>query len=239
MQDNEHSAWYYIKGALFLIWFVASIIALFLTAKTAPWLAISVFGQYFLVFGLIALFSMIKEGKFTPIFLIFLFVGLIAVLFGIVMQYGDEASQASFKQMIPYAGTSIFFVMGILFIINYFVRSNQNKNCIEIVRATCVDMKKRKNGTSDGMSYTMYNTYCPVFGFTYNGKSYEVNNNIYTQVPDVELGEQIDLYINPQHPKCFREDANIAVRQSIAELGFGIFFILISSMVFFILLMVG
>ena len=239
MQNNEHSAWYYISGSLFLIWFVASIVALVLTAKTAPWLAVSVFGQYFLVFGLIALISMLKEGKFTPIFLIFIFVGLLAVLFGIVMQFGDEAAQASFKQLIPYAGISIFFVMGILFIINHFVRTNQNKNCIEPVRATCIDMKKRKNGTSDGMSYTMYNTYCPVFGFAYNGKSYEVNNNIYTQVPDVELGEEIELYINPKHPKCYREDANIAVRQSIAELGFGIFFILVSSMGFFILLMLG
>ena len=239
MKNSEHNAWYYISGALFLIWFVGSIVALILTAKATPWLAISVFGQYFLVFGLIAMFSMIKEGKFTPIFLILIFVGLLAVLFGIVMQFGDEAAQASFKQLIPYAGISIFFVMGLLFIINYFVRSNQDKNCIEIVRATCVDMKKRKNSTSNGMSYTIYNTYCPVFSFTYNGKSYEVNNNIYTQVPDVELGEEKELYINPKHPKCFREDANIAFRQSIAELGFGIFFILISSMAFVILLLAG
>lgn len=239
MKNSEHNAWYYISGALFLIWFVGSIVALILTAKATPWLAISVFGQYFLVFGLIALISTLKEGKFTPIFLILIFVGLLAVLFGIVMQFGDEAAQASFKQLIPYAGISIFFVMGLLFIINYFVRSNQDKNCIEIVRATCVDMKKRKNSTSNGMSYTIYNTYCPVFSFTYNGKSYEVNNNIYTQVPDVELGEEKELYINPKHPKCFREDANIAFRQSIAELGFGIFFILISSMAFVILLLAG
>ncbi len=239
MKNSEHNAWYYISGALFLIWFVGSIVALILTAKATPWLAISVFGQYFLVFGLIALISTLKEGKFTPIFLILIFVGLLAVLFGIAMQFGDEAAQATFKQLIPYAGISIFFVMGLLFIINYFVRSNQNKNCIEIVRATCVDMKKRKNSTSNGMSYTIYNTYCPVFSFTYNGKSYEVNNNIYTQVPDVELGEEKELYINPKHPKCFREDANIAFRQSIAELGFGIFFILISSMAFVILLLAG
>ncbi len=239
MKNSEHNAWYYISGALFLIWFVGSIVALILTAKATPWLAISVFGQYFLVFGLIALISTLKEGKFTPIFLILIFVGLLAVLFGIAMQFGDEAAQATFKQLIPYAGISIFFVMGLLFIINYFVRSNQNKNCIEIVRATCVDMKKRKNSTSNGMSYTIYNIYCPVFSFTYNGKSYEVNNNIYTQVPDVELGEEKELYINPKHPKCFREDANIAFRQSIAELGFGIFFILISSMAFVILLLAG
>ena len=239
MKNSEHNAWYYISGGLFLIWFVGSIVALILTAKATPWLAISVFGQYFLVFGLIAMFSMIKEGKFTPIFLIFIFVGLLAVLFGIIMQFGDESAQATFKQLIPYAGISIFFVMGILFIINHFVRTNQNKNCIELVRATCVDMKKRKNGTSDGMSYTVYNIYCPVFGFTYNGKSYEVNNNIYTQVPNVDLGDEIDLYINPKHPKCYKEDPLIAGRQSIAELGFGIFFILISSLGFFILLMVG
>ena len=66
MKNSEHNAWYYISGGLFLIWFVGSIVALILTAKATPWLAISVFGQYFLVFGLIAMFSMIKEGKFTP-----------------------------------------------------------------------------------------------------------------------------------------------------------------------------
>ena len=238
MQDNEHSAWYYIKGGLFLIWFVASIIALFWTAKLSPWLAVSVFGQYFLVIGLIVLVSGIKDGNLNPIFLTFVFVGLLAVTFGIVMCFGSESAQQTFKELIPYAGISIFFVTGILLIISYFVHTVRDKNCIEPVLATCVDMKKRKQATSDGYSYATYYTYCPVLGFRYNGKDYEVNTNFYSQHVDIELGEQRELYINPKYPKCFRQEGE-AAHVKYAELIFGIIFTVISSFVFLLLIALG
>ena len=46
------------------------------------------------------------------------------------------------------------------------------------------------------------------------------------------------LYINPEHPKCFREEGESA-RQSGIEWGIGIFFTVLSTIVFSILLVTG
>ena len=72
MEEKNYTVKDYIIGGIFLIWFIGSIAALFMTVKISPWLALSVFGQYFLVFGFIALFSGLKNGDYKPIFLIFI-----------------------------------------------------------------------------------------------------------------------------------------------------------------------
>lgn len=238
MEEKNYTAKDYIIGGIFLIWFIGSIVALFMTVKISPWLALSVFGQYFLVFGLIVLVSGIKGGNFNPIFLIFILVGLLGVLFGLVMYLGDEAAKETMQQYIPYAGVSIFFFTGILCIINYYVRKAREEKCIVPVRATCVDIKRRRNDTYDGPNRIRRYRYCPVFGFKYNGTSYEVCTNFYTNTVTAELGEQYDLYINPEHPKCFREEGESA-RQGGIEWGIGIFFTVLSTIVFIILLVTG
>ena len=235
MIEKDYTAKDYIIGGIFLIWFVGSIVALFLTAKSSPWLAVSVFGQYFLVFGLITLISGIKNGNFQPIFLTLLLVGILAVLFGVGMNFGDEATQETMQQYIPYAGISIFLLTGIFCILNHFVRKKREEKCTVPVQATCIDIKRRRRDTYEGNVRNRHYLYCPVFGFKYNGKSYEVSTNFFTTDTTAELGEQYDLYINPEHPKCFREEGE-STRQGGTELALGIFFILVSSLAFWILL---
>ncbi len=238
MVEKDYTAKDYIIGTVFLIWFIGSIIALFVTVKTSPWLALSVFGQYFLVFGLIYLVSGIKNGNFAPIFLTFLFVGILAVLFGVVMYFGSETAQQKMYQYIPYAGISIFLFTGILCLLNFFVRKGREEKCTELVRATCIDMKRRRRDSYEGNIRHRHYHYCPVFGFNYNGKSYEVCTNFYSSGVTAELGEQYNLYINPEHPKCFKEE-NESSRQSSTELTLGIFFILVSTIAFIVLLVTG
>ena len=238
MIEKDYTAKDYIIGGIFLVWFIGSIVALFLTAKSSPWLAVSVFGQYFLVLGLITLISGIKNGNFQPIFLTLLLVGILAVIFGVVMNFGDASTQEAMKQYIPYAGISIFLLTGVFCILNYFVRKNREVKCTLPIQATCIDIKRRRRDTYDGHNRYSHYLYCPVFGFKYNGKSYEVSTNFFTTDTTAELGEQYDLYINPEHPKCFREEDESG-RQGGTELALGIFFVLISSLAFLILLFVN
>lgn len=238
MIEKDYTAKDYIIGGIFLIWFIGSIVALFMTAKSAPWLAVSVFGQYFLVFGLIVLVSGIKNGDFKPIFLTFLLVGLLAVSFGVVMHFGSESAKETMQQYIPYAGISIFLFTGIFCIISHFVRKGREEKCTVPVQATCIDIKRRRRDTYEGHNRHSHYHYCPVFGFKYNNKSYEVCTNFFSTGVTAELGKQYDLYINPEHPKCFKEEGE-STRQSATELVLGTFFIIVSIIAYVILFTVG
>lgn len=238
MEEKNYTVKDYIIGGIFLIWFIGSIAALFMTVKISPWLALSVFGQYFLVFGFIALFSGLKNGDYKPIFLIFILVGLLAVLFGVVMCFGDETTKAVMQQCIPYAGVSIFFFTGILCIINYYVRKKSEEKCTMPVLATCIDIRRRHRDTYEGTSRCSNYLYCPVYSYTYDGKSYEVSTNFFSNTVNTEVGEQCDLFIDPKKPKCFKEEGESA-RQSGVEWGLGIFFTVLSSIIFIVLLVTG
>ncbi len=238
MEDREYTAFDYVKGGLFLIWFIGSIVGIFVAINSAPGLVISVFGQFFFVIGAIILYTGIRDGNLNPVMLLFLFIGLILIIYGIVLQFGNEATQGLFKKLIPYFGIGIFFVTGILCLITYFVRSAREKNCTQLVRATCVEIKSRRRQTNTGNRVTQHYVYCPVFSFNYNGKSYEVCSNFYSLDVDAELGQQYDVYINPDYPKCFKE-AGEALRQSSSEIGLGIFFTVFSIIGFIILIFVS
>lgn len=234
MNDREYTASDYVKGGVFLLWFIGSIVGLFISATNAPWLAISVFGQFFLVIGLIILYTGIRDGNLNPIMLLFLFIGLLATIFGVVMQFGSESVKELFQKLIPYFGIGIFFVTGILAFATSIVRNSREKNCTQLVRATCVEIKSRRRQTQSEHMSTQHYLYCPVFSFHYNGKAYEVCSNFYSLDVDAELGQQYDLYINPDHPKCFKESGE-SLRQNNTELGIGIFFTVFSVIGFILL----
>ena len=66
-----------IISVVFLLWFIASIIGMVYFAKTGrSLLCLALFGQYFLVFGLAAVISGIKDHNFNPITLLFVFIGV-------------------------------------------------------------------------------------------------------------------------------------------------------------------
>ncbi len=243
MIEHEYTALDYVKGGLILLWFLGSIAALFIVLiKFGPWLTISVFGQIFFVGGLMVLYSGIKNHNFMPAFLIFIYIGLAAIISGLVLQFGSESLKESPGEFLAYIGLSVFFFFGASLITSYFVRTSREKNCTELVRAYCIDIQRRRNDTRHmSQQNTCDNTpyhYCPVFGFNYMGKQYEVCTNLYTAYINAELGKEYNLYINPEYPHCFKEEGESG-RQTGVEIVLGIFFMCISTLVFFLMLFLG
>ena len=229
MDKREYSTGEKIFGAVFVIWFFASIVALMLFGRTSGWLALAIVGQYFLVFGLVALISGLKNGDFKPIFLIFLYAGGATLCGGLIMQYGSEALREKFTELIPYIGLSGFLLVGILSFLNAVVRNHRNQNCTEEVEATCIAIKSKISQTADNDDLTEHRNRleCPVFRFYYRREKYVVSHTTYTRHCSAERGAVYKLYINPKHPRCFREEGE-DIRLNSMELGVGIMFTVIS-----------
>ncbi|MBR6536953.1 MAG: hypothetical protein IKT67_07100 [Lachnospiraceae bacterium] len=240
MDKREYTVGEIILGIVFAIWFFASIVAFLLCARTSGWLALAVIGQYFFVFGLVALVNGLKNRDFKPIFLIFLYAGAATLCGGLIMQYGGEALQEKFKELIPYIALSGFLVVGILCFCNALVRNRRNQNCTQPVKATCISVKRRRSQTTDfddvgkHMRYLM----CPVFRFYYRGRKYEVSHNTFTRYCEAEEGAVYELYINPDHPRCFREEGE-DIRLNGMELTIGVFFTVFSIGVMILVKVLG
>lgn len=104
-------------------------------------------------------------------------------------------SDASVKVILIIVGL-LFAVVGIIIIVSSKAKS---KRCTETVMAEVVD-----NITS--VSYTdkrPSTTYKPVFSFTYDGKSYQFNSNTSANPPVFQVGEIVELKVNPDNPADF------------------------------------
>lgn len=107
-----------IISVVFLLWFVASIVGMLYVAKTGKTaLLLALFGQYFLVFGIIGLVSIISDEGFklrhVPI-LIFPLVGAGAIAGGFIIQYGSEEFKdkcGALYILITITGSTISLVM--------------------------------------------------------------------------------------------------------------------------------
>ncbi|MBR3834878.1 MAG: DUF3592 domain-containing protein [Lachnospiraceae bacterium] len=187
-----------ILSIVFLMWFVASIVLLIYFAKTGKTaLTLAVFGQYFLVFGIIGLVSTISNNGFKlrclPI-LLFPLVGLGGIAGGIIIQYGSEEFKKRCTDAVPMIFIVLFIVIGVFLIIAGLYSSLFLKlTCTEYVNAECVEVKKQYTSNH-------YETYCPVYSFSYNGQNYMVCNDIYTNRFIPAVGQSYEVYINPNNP---------------------------------------
>ncbi len=192
-----------IISMIFLIWFVGSIIGLVVAGKTGKnSLVIALMGQYFLVFGIISIASTISNGGFklkhTPT-LIFPIIGLGAISYGLINQFGSEDLKSKSYSVLPYIFIILFVVIGVGLIIGGLYNSFYLKLvCREYVSAECVDVLKTTN--SDGGE-----VWCPVYSYYYNGQYYKSSNDIYTNGTYPSLGQNYELYINSKNPMQFYE----------------------------------
>ena len=112
MNGRKNSPSDMVIGTVFLIWFFGSIGGLLATAKMGqPGWTLVIFGQYFVVFGLIALHNEIKNGFQNPIFLVFLAVGLIVVTCALMWQLGNDAAKEKVVDQIPNVAAGIFLLV--------------------------------------------------------------------------------------------------------------------------------
>ncbi len=205
--NGKSKAYDTVASILFLLWFVASIGLLIYFAKTGKTaLTLAVFGQYFLVFGIIGLVSSVSEGGFKfkslPI-LLFPLVGIGAIAGGIIIQYGSEELKKRCVDALPTIFIMLFIVIGICLIIGGLYSSLYLKlTCTEYVNAECIEVRKQFNSNNG-------EAYCPVYSFSYNGQSYKVCNDMYTNMYVPALGESYELYINPNKPMKFYEPLRV------------------------------
>ncbi|MBE5933220.1 MAG: DUF3592 domain-containing protein [Lachnospiraceae bacterium] len=221
-----------IISTVFLIWFVASIGLLIYFAKTGKTaLALAVFGQYFLVFGIAGMVSSISSGGFrlsTLPILLFPIVGLTTLAGGIITQYGSEEFKKKCIDSLPMVFIILFIVIGICLIICGLYSGLYLKLvCKEYVSAQCIEVRKQYMGDKG-------EKYCPVYTYEYNGQSYKACDDVYTDKYFHTVGIDYELYINPKKPTQFYEPRK-STGTGIFLIGFGVIIVAFMAFVLFMI----
>ncbi|MCR4599825.1 MAG: DUF3592 domain-containing protein [Acetatifactor sp.] len=196
---KKYGAGSIIISVVFLIWFFASIGAMiYLANHEKGALCVTVFGQYFLVFGAIAVISGIKDKNFQPITIIFPLVGIGAMVGGCIFQFGSETVMKYTEAALPYIFLGIFFIIGMSLVIgSYFASKRRHEVCNYCISGSCVKVKDRYHkGTR---------SYCPVYEVYFRDETILLCSNTYSNMNHIQVGETRELYLNPDNPKEFYE----------------------------------
>lgn len=186
-----------ILGIIFLIWFVGSIVALFYFSQINGYYALMVFGQYFVVFGIIPLFSKAK-GKLIGI--PFILVGLACIIIPLLMLHPELLSfNIDWNYVIPLLFMSVFIIVGlVLILVPILIKNKLKKVCTVTVFATIKDYDVSYD---DGKKL-----YCPIYSFEFNNEKYEFLGKIYSNINLKPIGTVLNLNINPNNPNQFLEN---------------------------------
>lgn len=222
-----------IFGIAFLVWFFTSLAGMFLVAKTenpAEWLMI-LFGQYFLVFGVIAIYANKGTKHFPTIILMFPLVGLACIGSGIYIMVGGEDSYDNMNVFAPFLIVAAFFVAGLLMLhMSLSEMLYLKRVCTYEVSAKCVDittsLSKRKHGGYNEI-------YMPIYSFWFNDTEQRIWNNQYSS-KKFTIGDYYTLMVNPNDVNDFI-DGNARIG-NIGLLTIGIVFITVSSIIMILML---
>ncbi|MBE5882517.1 MAG: hypothetical protein E7289_09495 [Lachnospiraceae bacterium] len=231
MNQKQYTPAQWAISIVFIIWFVASIAGLLLTAKSGQggW-ALAIFGQYFIVIGMAALVNEIKQGFRHPIVITFPLVGFTVAACALIWQYGSDALQEQLIAQIPNIACGLFAIVGLLCLSMLYVEKKEQKKCTYVVQGRCVDVKQRVGSTTNGRANMIY---CPVFEYFYNGQTYVRDTGFYTNLNNTWAGEYRDIYINPDKPEQFYEPGSSA-SAGYTMLIIGIMFIAVSAVVIWV-----
>lgn len=103
---------------------------------------------------------------------------------------------------------TFFIVFSVIFImIGIFVSlvpKMKSKKCTETVMAEVVDLLPVQSSSKSGRGHHRTSiTYRPVFSYTYNGKDYRAESGTSSDPPAFQVGEEVELKIDPDNPKDF------------------------------------
>lgn len=236
---NKNDAKGKVLGIIFIIWFFGSMIGFFVCSesdnKIGPLLAL--FGQYFLVFGIIAVAGNLKKKPFPVIVVIFPIVGLSVLVSGIGMILGGEKVLLFLGQYAPYILIWIFPVVGVLMIVNSFSQYRHLKRvCTRDIQAKCIDIDSRlsRNNAEQGRRRKVY---MPVYSIFYNEREYIIRNYNYTNLVKFEIGMYYNIKINPSNPNEFMDENSSKANTLVFVLG--IIFIVITAPIIIFMYMHG
>lgn len=197
---EEKSGAKIVISIIVLVWFFASIGAmLYCSKQDMPWLVLALFGQYFIVFGAIALAAGIKGRQFQPLPLLFVLVGIGCAAAGLILQYGTDGMAKLLENLAPYLFLSIFVLVGVGMLAGGVTHYERKKNtCTYVVNARVVQLK-----TSRGKKGSIL--YSPVYEIYYGGEYKKICSNMYTNVKVPQVGDYKQLMVNPADPDEIRE----------------------------------
>lgn len=189
-------------GILILILIIGPVVGIFYFSSIGlGGIAGSMFGLYFLIFGIISIINSHKR-DFKIVEGIFILVGLVIIAIGIVNQFGTK----QIVEFINTIGISLlfaFFCMGIgigMIIGPRIYEQKALKRCKNRVWAECIDMNTMPNGYRINAS--------PVWKYIVNGKEYTYCNeiydlfseDIYEEYKKEMIGTTCELFVNPRDP---------------------------------------
>ncbi len=124
-------------SVIFVIWFIASLVCMIYVGKQEnKWPLLILFGQYFLVFGLIfVIHNIINKHIYGPEFLVTVIGGL-CVYAGIVMPKFTPEEKQNFGKTLPFILFGMFIFMGIVAIVNTFSFNSNKKNNVPYQNST-------------------------------------------------------------------------------------------------------
>ena len=200
MGNREYGLGAYLLSFAFIIWFFGSIVGMiyFSNHDQTP-LTVVLFGQLFLIFGIIIVACGIKNHSFQPITVIFPLVGILAIAGGLIYYVGSKSIIAYVEKILPELALSAFFIIGAAVVVGTYLSSLKKRNlCSYTIMATCVDMKSH---VDDGTLLE-----CPVYEIYFRGEMLQLCNENYSNMNKVAPGETREIHINPDNPTEFYEE---------------------------------
>ena len=208
-----------VASVVFLAWFLGSLGGLIYFSKANNGvMAVAILGQYFLVFGVIAVISGIKSRTFQPVTLIFPVVGLALIAGAFIYGFGLKVAMAYIERYLPYFILFVFLVVGICVVCHAFLCHRHKKQvCNYSIMATCVDLSQRWHKGR--------RTYCPVYEIYFRDQTIRLCNHVYSTANNVAVGESKELFINPQNPEEFYEEKQEKIVLSVLYIVGGMFIV--------------
>lgn len=193
-----------IIGITFLVWFIGSLVGMFLAGESQnalEWILI-LFGQYFLVFGLIGVNAKKEESpkQFPYIILVFPLVGAACVVAGVYMLIGGKIARENMNNIAPFLFLALFILVGIFMVYNSLSKMLYLKRvCTYEVNAQCVEISTSWSSSKHGGYNELH---MPIYSFWYNSEEHRVKNDIYTSKNFI-VGEYYKLMVNPNNVQEF------------------------------------
>jgi hypothetical protein len=96
---------------------------------------------------------------------------------------------------------SVFLGVGIILlsVAGYLIISNNKFEQRAIhTKGKVIDYRNYQSSNDNGGSTTMYT---PVFEYAFSGKSYQHASSTSSSSPEYEIGEEVDVLVDPKNPK--------------------------------------
>lgn len=214
-------------AAVFLVWFFGSVIAMIYFSKSsAPCLVATVLGQLFLIIGIAAIISTIKNRSFQIFVLIFPVIGALCLFFSMYYHFVPEKRE-EIMNMIPTFAIILFFLVGLVIFLTAIINPIQlRKKCTMSILGKVVELKKRYNGGTA--------TYSPVYEIYFRGETIRLSNDFYTNISVPKEGETYEIFINPDNPKQFYQPSQSG-KVNIFLMVFGFFFMAVPALCFYMM----